>query len=268
MEGMGREASPLFGRSVGEDIPNKLHEHTRTDTTEMLQAALGMLELADDILLDSHDISKEIIFELKALISHYDKPTKDKMLAVLDTPHDLIPFDLCPNLLTQLQLQSEHSYSSQMQRSVYNKVGRDNDKVRLKRETYAKKSELRDIIEVSLRCRRRDVHCVPPITLMKSIENLAVNEGKRAWGRSTRDLYTVGRRYTEEAVLSVSSWKPQPTFVSHGANISADFGLGVYDNLEFKLSIPEARVKDGVMLQTSILHTTTCEYHIFKPNPM
>ena len=238
----------------------KPSEHDQSDEMAFLVDALSLLSDSDSLLTQLAGVDPKISSELKSMVDYYDVPVHELMIRILEHPTELGPLDMCPNLSSTFRSMYTHSYAKQMQRGVYNKKDRDNDAVREQRIAYQRKQELRDIVEIARCCRRRDVHCIPNITMMKSIENIFINQNTRAWNRSTRDLDTVSRQVAENAVRSVRRWKPAPVFApTYDDVVSTRYGYGVYDNLEFRLPVDEARVVDGVLHSTSILHTTTCE---------
>lgn len=233
----------------------------------LLLESLSLLCEADAMLMESSSqVTSEVTSELISLIQHYKKPMGAVIVHALEKPEELVPWTLCPTLINHLNALSSHSYSRRMNMSVRNIVGRAKgslDRERERREAYQAKVSLRIVTELARMCRRRDLHCVPPITMMKSIDNILVRLNHRHWKRSCRELDVVYKSTVEQAVMSVCRWRPQPIFPSPTDVVSTRYGLGVYDNLEFRLPVAEPRIKDGEMLFTTLLHTVTCKFTVF-----
>ena len=223
-------------------------------TFEFLMEALSLLNESDGMMSDLTGFSPELSLEVEAVVNYYDIPHHEMMIRILEHPGDLLPCHLCPSLLALQHTLSSNSYSQKMFAATRKLKGRDNAKVEEQKQAYLRRQHLRDVVHVARLCRRKNVHCVPPIVMMKSIENLFINLNSRAWRRSNRDLDTVSRSFIETLIRNTRRWRERPLF-----DVSTKYGYGVYDNLEFRLPVAEARIKDGEMIETSILHTTTCK---------
>ena len=231
-----------------------------SDDGKTLAEALQLLQEADGLLYELNDPANDpkITSEMNDLVQFYNVSRYEAGRRVLKEPLTFA-WDLCPTLKAALNHIWSHSYAKQMARKTYNKPGRDNEKVAEQKKNWQAKQDIRTMAELSTLIRRRDMHCVPPLTLMKSIEMYRINLPRGEWARHQRELSVMSRSYTEQVISAWQDFRPEPLFRLPSDKISLDYGYGVYDNLEFWLPVDEPRMKDGVMEFSKVLHTTTCE---------
>ena len=240
-----------------------------SDDGKTLAEALRLLQVADGLLYELNDPANDpkITSEMNDLVQFYNVSRYEAGRRVLKEPLTFA-WDLCPTLKAALNHIWSHSYAKQMAAKTYNKPGRDNEKVAEQKKNWQAKQDIRTMAELSTLIRRRDMHCVPPLTLMKSIEMYRINLPRGEWARHQRELSVMSRSYTEQVISAWQDFRPEPLFRLPSDKISLDYGYGVYDNLEFWLPVDEPRMKDGVMEFSKVLHTTTCESTNFCTAPV
>jgi hypothetical protein len=219
----------------------------------------GLCHEARGLLLGARDAIEqhiEAVDSLKETVEWFKMPgsanrRKDGMRRILDDPETLIP-EGAEGLARHLEGLTGHSYSRQMQAATYNIKGRDNEEVRKAKKAWKKTHELRVASIVSSMARLTDQSSVPPLVLMRSIDNLLTCTPSAGWSRQCREQVCLSRNATEDYLDEVSWWKPMPNY-----SVSNTYGFVVYDNMEFRQSVEKQRLQNGQLVKTTLMHTTT-----------
>ena len=155
---------------------------------------------------------------------------------------------------------TDNCYKSRSRCKTRNLTNRDNVKYETAKVGHKAKLDLQDASLASLICRLRNSKAMPPLAIMRGLDNMFLGMPKKIWARQSQEGYAASETFIDRALDQIKDWKPMPEFP-----IYRTISLLIEDNLEFYLKVPEERMIGGVLKKSSLLHTTTSESH--NPTP-
>ena len=247
------------------DIGSVLND-TSTDIDDMLMKltleARELLAMSEVVI----EMKTQVRTDLQRCIDGWSWSRHDAMLHVLESPQMVHPVDI-EALNQDLQDLTEHSYSKRMRSVTYKKVGRNTGKVEAAKLRWQETDRLRVTSSISSLARQKDRRCVPPLTLMRSIDSMYTNTSSTIWRRESQEQHLLSKTSTEKYIEDVKGWRCKPVFDSIEDITSVRYSLSVYDNLEFTLPVETERFIDGALKKSTLLHTVTSESSHCNPNP-
>ena len=209
------------------------------------------VEKLADSLSESVQTASEAQGDLSEIILWSIRPTRDLIINCLEDPSTLLPPD--GSLIEYLHTLTDNEYKKRWTSAT--RDYQDQDKVRRlkdRKQAYKAKLDMQDASLVSLICRLRNSKSVPPLAVMRGLENMFMSVPRRLWGRQSREGYAASETFIEGALLNIKAWRPMPQFP-----IYKHVSLLIEDNLEFYLRVPEERMVGGVLKKSMLLKTTT-----------
>ena len=209
------------------------------------------VEKLADSLSESVQTASEAQGDLSEIILWSIRPTRDLIINCLEDPSTLLPPD--GSLIEHLHTLTDNDYKKKWTSAT--RDSQDQEKVRRlkdRKQAYKAKLDMQDASLVSLICRLRNSKSVPPLAVMRGLENMFMSVPRRLWGRQSREGYAASETFIEGALLSIKAWRPVPQFP-----IYKHVSLLIEDNLEFYLRVPEERMVGGVLKKSMLLKTTT-----------
>ena len=200
--------------------------------------------------------------ELDYLVAKYSSLTvQEKCLQILEHPGDMLEMENVGEITDFIHKTTASKRRTDMERRTYRIADRDNFAVEEQKTKYKLKMMVKEASLVSTLARFRDQRCTPPVTIMRSLENLRGCVNKTVWERQCAENYVLSRNLTAKIADSLSWWREKPSFVidSPEESVSTIYSYTVSDNLEFYLPCSYERMKDGTMQKKELLHTVTSE---------
>ena len=199
--------------------------------------------------------------DMRDMVQWGKRPTYDMMVDCLESPTTLLPPDgSCASLVAHLHTLTDNYYKRRNRQKTRNLKNRDNVKAEAAKVRHQAKLDLQDASLASLICRLRNSKAMPPLAIMRGLDNMFLGMPKKIWARQSQEGYAASETFIDRALDQIKDWKPMPEFP-----IYRTISLLIEDNLEFYLKVPEERMIGGVLKKSSLLHTTTSESH--NPTP-
>lgn len=130
------------------------------------------------------------------------------------------------------------------------------------RAVHARNRSLQATNLSAILCRMRNMHAMPVATIRRGLEYKYLGCHSHLWNLSRSYREVPGESWIQNvlAAPSVMAWRPPPQ-----EELSDEIDLCCRDNLEWYRKLKYARYKDGVKLESELIHTVTGEhFHIAK----